>query len=297
MPGYSLQNMIENVGSMNESVLCKMTIQILQCLQEYREKFLSKYAEFCPCDILFDRKGNLKVNFFLKKMMPYILNIEQQISAETKCKCFDFFHKKVLANKNQYFNLGYILLISAMGGINFEILSLFLEGEVMYTNSSSCCLLHFLIDLDKKSNHKLKLTNFINTKLFSDNFMSFLCLTLSFDPKSNQDSQVMNHQWIKISNYIYMNNNLNKVRVNMKELIKISRILKNDLNREAQDKKLNTFLNKFEIILQNNKSLKNLEMLRWLETKKEVVKDLSEEFGVESQVLMNLIQSKLTYVN
>ncbi len=62
MPGYSLQNMLENVGSMNESVLCKMTIQILQCLQEYREKFLAKYAEFCPCDILFDRKGNLKVS-------------------------------------------------------------------------------------------------------------------------------------------------------------------------------------------------------------------------------------------
>ena len=62
MQGYSLQDIIENVGALNESILCKMAIQITQCFQEYNESFAESYGDVCTCDVLFDKKGSLKVN-------------------------------------------------------------------------------------------------------------------------------------------------------------------------------------------------------------------------------------------
>jgi hypothetical protein len=63
MPGFSVNDIIENIGSLNESILCKLAIQIIQSLNEYNEKFMDDYCEFCSCDILFDKDGNLKVVF------------------------------------------------------------------------------------------------------------------------------------------------------------------------------------------------------------------------------------------
>ncbi len=61
MSGFSLQDLIENVGILNESVICKIAIQIIQSIQEYKEKFSEDYGEFCGCDVLFDKSGVVKV--------------------------------------------------------------------------------------------------------------------------------------------------------------------------------------------------------------------------------------------
>lgn len=65
MQGYSLQDLIENIGALNEAVLCKIAIQITQCLNDYNQKMMEDYGEFCTCDVLFDKHGNLKVIFYL----------------------------------------------------------------------------------------------------------------------------------------------------------------------------------------------------------------------------------------
>jgi len=62
MEGYSLLDTLENVGSLNESIICKIAIQMVQCFQEYYEKFNENYGDICPCDVMFDKKGGLKVN-------------------------------------------------------------------------------------------------------------------------------------------------------------------------------------------------------------------------------------------
>lgn len=69
MQGYSLQDILDAVGSLNESVLCKMAIQIVQCLHEYNEKFSEDFGNFATGDILFDKVGNLKVSHL---NIPYI---------------------------------------------------------------------------------------------------------------------------------------------------------------------------------------------------------------------------------
>jgi hypothetical protein len=61
MDGYSLTDLIEHMGCLNDATLCKLTIQIVQCVSEYEEKFSTAYKDLCVCDILFDKSGNLKV--------------------------------------------------------------------------------------------------------------------------------------------------------------------------------------------------------------------------------------------
>jgi serine/threonine protein kinase len=59
--GSSLCEIIENVGSLNEAALCRIAIQIIQALSEFNEKKMEDYGEFCLCDVVFDKEGNLKV--------------------------------------------------------------------------------------------------------------------------------------------------------------------------------------------------------------------------------------------
>jgi hypothetical protein len=65
MDGYSLGDIIENFGTLNENLLQKISYSLLNCLFEYEEKFHEDFGDICPCNILFDKYGNLKViNFF-----------------------------------------------------------------------------------------------------------------------------------------------------------------------------------------------------------------------------------------
>lgn len=68
MSGQSLKDILEFVGNFNEGILQKIAYQILLSLDEYNENFNEDFNEFCSCDILFDKDGNLKVklsiNFF-----------------------------------------------------------------------------------------------------------------------------------------------------------------------------------------------------------------------------------------
>jgi len=62
MNGYSLQDLIENIGALNEEMLRSIAIQILESFEEYNNKFMTDYGELCPCEILFDKHGHVKVN-------------------------------------------------------------------------------------------------------------------------------------------------------------------------------------------------------------------------------------------
>ena len=61
MDGYSLAEILENFGSLNETLIHKITKDILNCFREYEDLYLEDYGEICPCNILFDKYGKLKV--------------------------------------------------------------------------------------------------------------------------------------------------------------------------------------------------------------------------------------------
>ena len=69
MRGYSLQDIINNVGSLPESIIRDIAIQLIDSLEEYNEYFSEDYGELCTCDILFDKNGKLKVKLnYLEKL-------------------------------------------------------------------------------------------------------------------------------------------------------------------------------------------------------------------------------------
>jgi len=61
MEGFSLGDLIENFGTLNENLMQKIAGSLLNCLAEYEENFSEDFGEICPCNILFDKYGNLKV--------------------------------------------------------------------------------------------------------------------------------------------------------------------------------------------------------------------------------------------
>ena len=61
MNGSSLQDFIEVTGCVNEYILQKITISIIESLEEYNEYFSENYGEICTCDVFFDKSCNIKV--------------------------------------------------------------------------------------------------------------------------------------------------------------------------------------------------------------------------------------------
>lgn len=61
LEGYSLQDLINNTGCLNEEILCAICSKIIESLLQFQQKFGIDYLDFCPCDIIFDKNGNLKV--------------------------------------------------------------------------------------------------------------------------------------------------------------------------------------------------------------------------------------------
>ena len=242
----------------------------------------------------------------LHKQAENNFTLNNLIIPNSRCKCFDLFHKNFMNNfSNQYFKLGYVLLICASGGLKFDSLSIFFEeySNILKENKNNkiCCLYHLVISFEEavtptsKTVSKLKISNFINSKIFSENFIDFLCKSLTLQPKANHNSAVVNHPWIKITNYIQMNNNFNKVRVCMKEVIKISREFKRCQLKQTNhnEAKFNNFFNNFEIILSNNKSIKREELSNAIDIKKDVIKDLTFELGINSKDLVTQLQAKV----
>ncbi len=65
MEGYSLADIMENFGSLNENLMQKIGSSLLSCLAEFEDLFVEDFGEICPCHILFDKYGNLKVKLLI----------------------------------------------------------------------------------------------------------------------------------------------------------------------------------------------------------------------------------------
>lgn len=82
LEGFSLQDLVNNIGSITEDILKPIILKIVESLMEYNEKFSADYRDICPCDIVFDKKGNLKVR--LKLYIAYSLCSEESIQSRNR---------------------------------------------------------------------------------------------------------------------------------------------------------------------------------------------------------------------
>jgi hypothetical protein len=257
--------------------------------------------------------------------MPNVLTQIKNNNAKIKsnCNCCEFFHKNLIAKFNthkesnpfknnylsnnnfscstQFFHLGYLLLISALGGAKFDILDHVLNNEItnFYTleNKKHRNLFSLLISLqensnfNKKSKNKFTIQNFINSKNFSENFVDFISQCLTFN--QNNTNNLFLHPWLKVNNYIQLNNSVSRVRVSLKELIKITRESKKSQTNVYNKERMNNFLNNFEIILSSNQSIRTDELIKSINGKKSVCKELSSELGIIQNDLITMLQNKV----
>jgi hypothetical protein len=236
--------------------------------------------------------------------MPNILS-----KREVNCSCSELL--KLLSsynNKNkmwsQFFSLGIVLLNSAIGGLEVDSINLFKNVLIdkTFNLSEICCLYHLLIKLEEEyiSNKKtlLLISNLIKNK-FTDNFTDFLCKTLSFHYMDSSDNKritvsINSHKWIKVNNYIYLNNKLSKIRVSIKEIIKVIRegkkLRNNNIEIISHERKLFNFLANFEIIFANTSKVVNLEEYsNLIQTKKSTLKELSYVMNINTHDLFNYL--------
>lgn len=61
MEGYSLSDILENFGCLSENLMQKICISLLSCLVEFEDIFFEDFGEICPCNILFNKYGDMKV--------------------------------------------------------------------------------------------------------------------------------------------------------------------------------------------------------------------------------------------
>ena len=61
MDSFSLQDTIDNIGCLNESIIKNLTLQIVDSLEEHLELLNNNYGEITLCDILLNKHGIVKV--------------------------------------------------------------------------------------------------------------------------------------------------------------------------------------------------------------------------------------------
>jgi hypothetical protein len=216
----------------------------------------------CRCEKFFHQK--LKLFDYTKQEKVHSTN--QSINYDNKLPCMP-----------KYFNIGYVLLIISLGGINFD--SLKEVFDYTYLDRDICCLLHLLIDIESTVGGKFKITNFLSS--YSNDMIDFLCHMVSF--KGNNDiSNLKNHIWFR-------SHPRTKVRLSLKEIIKVTR---DNKLPSGQENRLQMFINNYEIIRSNNKEV-GYDVRDKLCANKSVVKDLCKEIGVSvmefSQKLQNIV--------
>jgi len=203
---------------------------------------------------------------------------------------------------NQFFFLGYILLISALGGMKFDIFQIISKIPLSKVGKS-CCLFHYYISLEK-TNKIFKISNFINEKRFTKYFIEFLCKTLSFENNTFftlYQNSIYSHPWVKghLNFDLYSN-----VKLNLSVIIRLVRESKKKL-KTKNEKKLDYLLNNISIIIANNKGSISMnhplltelnrkeELDKFLTMKMNTMKEISNELGYNVNELLVLTKNHI----
>ncbi len=210
----------------------------------------------------------------------------------------DDYNAELLTKKFDFFDIGYLLIYAALGGmdiINFTEYTCIHENNeekdqkeknTLKYQAGCCCLFHCVEKYEKCLKTKLKITNYINNKRFTQEFIDFLCLTTSYDLlERNVDfSKLKNHSWLnmkhdKVDNIFsftdlhktYSNKKKNLYEKNVDNLIDVIARMFPNASSYYQD---NNFKDSSAILNKENKDLV----------------ELAEDIGVEFDVLVRKLK-------
>jgi len=212
-------------------------------------------------------------------------------------------NSKIIRKSEDLFNIGFILIYCALGGQNIINFSNF---ECIH-GGQCCCLYHCIEKYEINLKTKLKITNFINKNLFSEDFISFLCLSTSYNQNMNNltMSKLKRHPFVNVNEDIdKYNKNSNFCDVDLIDLLKvtlesaISFNKKRDMFDKKNIKRFNSFCDSLLMLIQSSNDRTNnlegyrigngnemfIELKNKLNSKNKDDKDIieiSKEFGLE----------------
>lgn len=203
---------------------------------------------------------------------------------------------KINKKNEDIFNIGFLLIYCAIGGqsiINFS-------NYVCIHDYHCCCLYHCIEKYEEKLSTKLKISNFINKILFSNEFINFLCVTTNYNMQNNNPkgiSKLKTHKFfgnVNNDNLHTLSQSRNSCLVSLADLIKITHEGSMSFNNKrnfydkTNIKRFNAFCDTLFMLVQttyDRYKIINKDIITEIKSKlikdNKVIFELSKEFGVD----------------
>ena len=273
--GENLFDIVRSAGFYDEKNLISIILVILKNLIEIQNEDNFINVPFCLCDIFYNIKDHIKIIPPIIRKMNFNDNNKNNL-----CIC-----KKVLLNLKKFYKdnnnisslcLSFFIMQLITQNLIFELKSFEYLINIQ-KERQKCCLVHLLLDIEKKffnSKKDLLFSSFL--KLYPVSLIYFIHECSLFENNEINFSTLMNQDLMNIYEIS------EKISVSKRELIKIVSI-----EEENKFCKLENFLKKFRMIY------KNLNIDPGLFNKKlqdrKIISNLSRAFNVDKRVLINKI--------
>jgi hypothetical protein len=329
MNNSSLQNLIDTAGSLPETVLRNITSQLVKSLETFSKKSESSFGGICPSNVLFNNKGTLRLANNFKKILSendeyqrkYLSNLSKKEKNNTQ-KFNNILMKNILVKERQklqnnnnnnnkifdQFDLGFLVLQSAIGNIDIIDFSEFqCEHKTAENKRDCCCLFHCVQKFEESLKTKYKITSFINLKNFSEEFIHFLCVTTSYENHQYPFAKLKFHPFIKnigenkkINSTVIQFKNKNKISekylISLKELLVISSEPSGKfeyINNAKPNSKFDKFSESISMVMPNCENyFKEMKIRDFdqLFNKNSDLKDLLQELEVDQESLQTRLR-------
>lgn len=321
MNNGSLQNLLECTGCIPEMILKNITFQMVKILENYHKKSEIPYGGISPSQILFNKNGTLKLSINYKRIFldngeykkKHIANLTKK--EKTNLKYYNILMKNILSKccnvQNKFydlFDLGFLLLQCATGSLDIIDFNEFkCEHLDKDNNFTCCCLIHCVEKYEETLTTKLKISNFINSTYYSEEFTNFLCITTSYHNNQTLISKLKFHPLIRNfsdnkinTTSIHFKNKIKKAEkynISLKELLKISHEngWKIDYsNLKSNTTKFDKFCENISLVLPNCESyFQNMKITdsSFLFNKKNEIQEILQEFEIDQETLHRKLKS------
>ena len=292
--GESINDIINSVGFYDQNYLFDLVTKIYRTvikLKEDKENQKYKNIPFCICDIFINVNEHIKIIPPLIRQIPIDSNLNKKNNNSnlsnkhiTRCKCknnllkvFEYFKE----DSYSFLCLGFSIIQTITQNLIFDMSSYkytlnLLKKSKMKVFKENCCLVHLLLNIEKKyfNNSKyLLFSNFLN--LYPKSLLSLL-----HDCTNLQNNNVSSSN--EFLNLYDTNKNLN---LSIKEVLDVTTLPENDFIR------FDTFLSNFELLFKNIKINPEI-FLKKLNSNK-VLNVLSRAFGIDKEIFRNKLKEKI----
>jgi len=334
---FSLHNLLESVGAVPEFIIREIARKILKPIDRLHTIKKVQHGGIYPSQILFTHDGTIKLSFGLSSRIQTLNILNNILGEQAQYKNYFTCTPSELNGGNEdedkesegkktcgmtqedqgsrsrdIFDIGYMLLISALGGIEIVDLEKMYneyqryfdeknQGEFSFAKleKAPCCLVHFIEDYEKfyaESYKQKKLTlRYYLGKRFTAEFKDFLCRCLRFNREERPTArELRRHPFLSKSDT--NNNRLKTPRLTLPEMLKINNTWGKNFQSEYSEQQIDRLCDALSVVLPfcevdvTNENLKNSENIANVDL-------LAEELDSNPAHVFSKLKSVFRHVN